>query len=266
MPATNVLPNALEVVGEIDRNELAKTQFQQLQTLAIDNKGGCTKLFMQAGTEAEREGRTMTAELGLKKWYGKRNLNGVCKALCTYWIATHATDEDFWGWLQRDGGIIRVAQASFIIDAHVSYLGEIETGRNAAGEAWERTRLGAYDVIPQGYDGARKEFSVNQLTPYMRGHLLAARIAPDRRRWGYKSISVYRGGQRGHSLAAWVGNDVLFFDPNFGEFWFEDVRNFKKWFAQYWTITGNGKRYDRDYIVRSWGKSLTSKWARRSWM
>ena len=36
-----------------------------------------------------------------------------------------------------------------------------------------------------------------------------------------------------HGMAAWVGNDVCYFDPNFGEFYFHDRYSFLRWFPHY---------------------------------
>lgn len=41
------------------------------------------------------------------------------------------------------------------------------------------------------------------------------------------------GHVSGHTMAAWVGHDACFFDPNFGEFYFHDRRSFLRWFPFY---------------------------------
>ena len=35
-------------------------------------------------------------------------------------------------------------------------------------------------------------------------------------------------------MAAWVAQDVAFFDPNFGEFWFERSADFVAWLPTFW--------------------------------
>jgi hypothetical protein len=37
-------------------------------------------------------------------------------------------------------------------------------------------------------------------------------------------------------MAAWVAEDLAFFDPNFGEFWFANPNHFAQWFrSEFWT-------------------------------
>jgi hypothetical protein len=44
-------------------------------------------------------------------------------------------------------------------------------------------------------------------------------------------------------MAAWVAEDVAFFDPNYGEFWFERPATFVNWFTTFWhkSLYGNPK-------------------------
>src|SRR5262249_8838972 len=75
---------------------------QEKAYLAAHQRGGaCTKKFNQGSDDKEK---------GLGFWYHKRKKSngktwgGVCKALSIYWIAYHANERDFWGWLQSDEG------------------------------------------------------------------------------------------------------------------------------------------------------------------
>ncbi len=45
-------------------------------------------------------------------------------------------------------------------------------------------------------------------------------------------IGIYGPGG-GRAMAAWIANDVAFFDPNFGEFYFVDKANFLQWLPTY---------------------------------
>ena len=54
-------------------------------------------------------------------------------------------------------------------------------------------------------------------------------------------------------MAAWVGADVAFFDPNFGEFWFENRQDFINWFPAFfskscysWPKLGLCERFEVD--------------------
>lgn len=67
---------------------------------------------------------------------------------------------------------------------------------------------------------------------------------------GYKMIQLKKtlnGSGPGHMVGAWSDmSDVLFMDPNFGEFWFPDKTAFKIWLSHFWRATyGNPSRTDR---------------------
>jgi YopT peptidase len=55
----------------------------------------------------------------------------------------------------------------------------------------------------------------------------------------YKMIGM-SGAHFAHACAAWSERDVAFFDPNFGEFWFETTDAFVNWFPHYWHAAGYG--------------------------
>ena len=48
----------------------------------------------------------------------------------------------------------------------------------------------------------------------------------------YRKIGI-EGMAGGHSMAAHIAGDVCLFDPNFGEFWFENHDMFQSWFTGY---------------------------------
>jgi hypothetical protein len=58
---------------------------------------------------------------------------------------------------------------------------------------------------------------------------------------GYKYISLSKnvdGTGGGHAVAAWCdGRDVLFMDPNYGEFWLPTRSAFSAWFTFFWLNT-----------------------------
>ncbi|HXT82656.1 MAG TPA: YopT-type cysteine protease domain-containing protein [Acetobacteraceae bacterium] len=52
-------------------------------------------------------------------------------------------------------------------------------------------------------------------------------------RRSYRLIGIYSGDNSSHCMACYTGlKDIAFFDPNFGEFWFEDKRKFQKRFTE----------------------------------
>ena len=66
--------------------------------------------------------------------------------------------------------------------------------------------------------------------PSVIGGMLAT---PDAHNDGsYRLLYLY--GARSHACGAWVAQDVLFFDANYGEFWFPTKEAFQSWFFQFW--------------------------------
>ena len=74
----------------------------------------------------------------------------------------------------------------------------------------------------------------------------------------YRTIGIWGPGGA-HAMAAWVGQDVAFFDPNFGEFWFEKSGDFINWFPHFWRRSmyelpklGLSNRYEiMDYSLKA---------------
>jgi hypothetical protein len=266
MPGTSVLPQA----GWIDAHILRTETIDKLQIAAKDCHGACTKIFGQEGSRNEWNTRTekpasMCAELGLARWYRQHfkrpgvRMGGVCQALCAYWIAFHATDRDFWGWLTTPQGYMRVDVAKTIIASQLASYGD-ETFENRS--RWERSFLGAFGVIPQAA-GRWYEQDLSKVTGEIRGQIISRALGSPQARWGYRSIGLYR--PVGHCLAAWVGKDVTFFDPLYGEYWFEDRANFARWFREYWRMSGSGFKHSY-FDITPYGKSVGSNLASNSWI
>ena len=253
MPRTTVLPNAHLIDADLNRT----AKMAKIQAKALENQGACTKIFVQGGTPNEAKGKTQMAQLGVGKYYKPQGMHGVCKAMSTFWMANHANDEDFWGWLIQDG-FVKVSSAAMLIDAHK------QSKANGNQTLWENNILKTVGIILQGHSNAMIFEDVDTgATPYGRAVQMVNRILKGR--WGYRSISIHREGG-GHAMAAWVGQDVCFMDPNYGEFWFETVDGFRNWFIDFWVTSGYATKYDVDCQVLSYGKSINSVRGRNHWM
>jgi hypothetical protein len=204
---------------------------------ASDNGGLCTKAFNQEGKAARGKGE----ELGFADWYRSevypdgRPVKGVCLALSTYWIIYHAAGYNFWEWLIKDDARVRLRAARKVVKAQLEAHGQQY--------AWERQMMAASGFKYK--NGGRLAREYKNLTPEGRGRELADLIAPeDPNGYGfYRSIGIFGhnamfGGNVAHAMAAWVGKDVAFFDPLYGEFWFENRKNFRWFFYRYWTLVG----------------------------
>lgn len=77
----------------------------------------------------------------------------------------------------------------------------------------------------------------------------------------YCQIDFAGSGSMGHAVAAWIGQDALFFDPNNGEYWFEDPAQFVAWFPTYYKKAGYTSWPVK--FLRHWGVeeyALAARW------
>jgi hypothetical protein len=248
---TMTLPDAWLIDAHLDMG----SKHEKLHKLAFDCGGAVTKKFSQGSDDRTK---------GVGYWYHQRKKasgkrwGGVCKALSIYWIAYHANDKDFWGWLFKEGWA-QAENAERVCDLHGAYSNR----GNVSQDTWAAKVLASVGVIPQraNHNGASIKFTgvSNQRTgsgrSILAGALMAQEIAPNYRGVGrYKQFSFhYSGG--GHAVAAWVAQDVCFFDPNYGEYWFETTAGFRRWFPQFWEMT-YGPKYDGEWYANSYGKKI----------
>lgn len=249
----SVLPNA----AMIDAHLNLGAKHESLQQLAIKYDGACTKKFSQGSDDRQA---------GLGFWYhgrltGGQRWGGVCKALSVFWITAHANDQDFWGWLMDGGSWTHIERARAIIDVHGWY-------KNRGGQtqdAWTNERLESVGLEERraiaGGGSMQRTGAATAISAtgsrYLAGFMMASDLAPnfDKTTEGYRQLSFWGPPGGGHAVAAWVAEDVAFFDPNYGEFWFPSPAKFRQWYGHFWNMTGYGDRYPRLYKINQYGKT-----------
>ena len=188
--------------------------------------------------------------------------NGICQALSAKWIAEHANDSSLWYWLFASG-TTNVKQASFAnlmvnFTESVQRTGAVSnpTTRDYSGGDFYQDHvtdkyLSLYKVKRRGAANAGFMGSMsNQLPVGSWGTNLANRFQEswlNARGGSYILISIMGNG--GHAMAAYVGKDIAFFDPNFGEYWMPDTNKFYSWFQQFWWKSGYHQQFDKFYLL-----------------
>ncbi|MEO1656346.1 MAG: YopT-type cysteine protease domain-containing protein [Pseudomonadota bacterium] len=258
----SVLPNAVAIDVDLDMGDRAEQLFLQ----ALMNKGACTKRFRQ-GSDSTDKGIGSVYHL---RYTAGRRWGGVCKALCIYWMSSHANDHDFWSWLFDNNGHINVRKAGMIADMQGAYMGQANHAgglnvRNALVESkyhFMKRMLQKMGLVERktahGNSRSVNEQAFAPGNSFSRGRELAELVAPEyvMGQAMYKQLS-FHGNRGGHAVALWVAQDVMFFDPNFGEFWFEHVADFRRWFTHhFWEKSGYGRMFDQEYTVHCFGKSI----------
>ena len=236
---------------------------QKLHATAFTHGGACTKKFSQ-GSDDRTKGVGAIYHQRLKS-NGKR-WSGVCKALSMFWLAFHANDEDFWGWLMGPDGQVNLEVGGFICDLHGSYSSRADHGdvtpRSLSGLsklAFMQKQLGKAGIVPRttaaGGSMSTNAQAFTRNSSIGRGREIANVLAPDYKMGGamYKQLS-FAGDTGAHATVAWIAQDACFFDPNFGEYWFEKVSDFRRWFELFWVYSGYGRKYTNNFTIHCFGK------------
>lgn len=190
--------------------------------------------------------------------------DGICQALAAKWIAEHANGGSLWNWLFAPGStnIKQAAIANLMINFSESTVrkGKVANrslkGKSTGGDVYQDfvtdKYLGLYGVMRrQATSGAFMGSMNNPINVGAQGHALASRFQES---WlcakggSYILISIL-GDDGGHAMAAYVGQDIAFFDPNFGEFWFPSINEFFPWFLTFWRTSGYDKDFDEFYLL-----------------
>ncbi len=218
--------------------------------------------------------------------------SGICKSLCMHWVAHHANDEPgrFSDAARQMGSRGRHLGGKFagVIMAmdQLRYAAALKAlPRGASAAAYDRAKDKFTDEFlrEQGIVRQMKmhDKSINLSlsdfkfeAPSMAvdtafGWEVANSIAGMKKvgggayrhhagHWSYKIISLH-GRAGGHAVAAFVGADAMFFDPNYGVFYFPYLNDFRRWFGApggfYWA-TNYVKELGSDFTIKSYAKSI----------
>jgi YopT peptidase len=198
---------------------------------------------------------------------------GICAALAAQWIRYHAHEDSLANYLGGGGvGPLNVAK-----------LKEIALDHKIASDSEDSTQAEMLQLWLKGHGiyPLARSFAVKtggkRLTP---GHQPARDMDPKSeagadsldlcpniehdivnamRKYNTCYVRVNFGGKRkpGHAVAAWLGQptrdrggDACFFDPNYGEFWFEDKADFFAFFPGFYQA-----KYKR------WPAKFNARWA-----
>lgn len=212
--------------------------------------------------------------------------DGICQALAAKWIAEHGNDGSLWTWLFKSG--TTTPDSGRIANLMINFTeSTVRTGKDVEARGWRRLPwvrnrvakrlanpttksadtkgdyyqdfvtdkyLGLYGMKRRGimqacYSGSMARRIQHGYGPKT-GQNLAATLQPkylNAKGGSYVLISVLGNG--GHAMAAFVGEDVAFFDPNFGEFWFPTTADFRKFFVRFWELSGYDEDFNSFYLL-----------------
>ncbi|WP_097458681.1 YopT-type cysteine protease domain-containing protein [Mangrovitalea sediminis] len=169
-------------------------------------------------------------------------MGGVCATVCAFWIVFHAKqgageianaftrDRSVWDYLFNDGGLNLGAAQNITCEHLLSTGNQLNYFENFMAKFDIKRRDKSISGIPI----ANVFVALSNSTVFQCADIIT-RIG------GYKLIQLKQsldGSGSGHMVSAWCdGQDVVFMDPNMGEFWFPNVTSFKVWLASFFAKT-----------------------------
>ena len=181
-------------------------------------------------------------------------MGGVCATLCAFWTVFHAMQDSpkgngftkgrsVWDYLFSSGGINTGAAVNITVEHHKSSGNQI---------AYLENFMRQFGIIRRqnivSGDDLEQEFPMSHTRLLKAGEGIV-----QHRGGGYKLLSLKGKSGGGHMVSAFAAQDVLFMDPNYGEFWLPSPDAFRKWwlfFMENTYIKSYNKLIVRDYGVK----------------
>ena len=212
----------------------------KVRSLAASSGGQCTWRFSQAKDPV----RSLIGNSSKTK-------KGICEIVAAKWVCERANGRSLETWLNVGG----VTGKRDKLDKSKLALLAMTFGTGAPGndadrqrentKNWMRTqgvneKTGRAWTEDNGYTGGCAEGILDALEEH-RGPFRALLSV-----WGSTFL-----GSSGHIMAVDVGApNVLYFDPNFGEFQFPTFAGFKSWFTTYYATSRCGWALNNSYKVQ----------------
>lgn len=189
-------------------------------------------------------------------WVHYRTM-GICAALSAHWIKYHAQEDSLPAHLKGDKalGPLNVSLLKQIAQDH-KQLTELSGGQADNIELW--LQMHGVKTINRSLMVRKYARGGDIMVPGSRAHEQSAMgncpniendIVNAMRRFNtcYVRINFGKTAGLGHAVAAWLGQptyggsgDALFFDPNYGEYWFEQKRDFFTFFPEFYRSAYKG--------------------------
>jgi YopT peptidase len=204
------------------------------------------------------------------------SFDSVCEMFAAKWLAEHARGGSVVNWMSMansdiiDASKVLQLRQYFTIGAmmHKGAL-SVRSGKShgamdqsRATETWlrsqgviKRRQISGGNVLATG----ASDHSTNPASSRNFSEQIARQVVQSNS--SYKMIAL-EGACCAHAMAAWSDQDVSFFDPNFGEFWFARPQDFVAWLAAFWHLAG----YDtpalglnQNYSIQEYGFSVNKQ-------
>jgi YopT peptidase len=164
--------------------------------------------------------------------------DGICQALSQRWIVLHSQGSSLFNWLYDKNGRIDPAAVANVTFNQIE--GEAPgVNQDAVSERYlfshglmRRTGI-IQTADSNGFLGHARAFSEgSKAQGDIFTQLANAIVGSARKVSGFYVMIAIKGPGGGHCMAAYVGDDLAYFDPNFGEYWFPNRDNFAGWLRE----------------------------------
>lgn len=202
---------------------------------------------------------------------------GICKALAAQWIVDHAYGGSLVNRVTDKSGKINPSAIRMIMQNFIAAWDsqEVETA-DFLMKRGILERMGSRAISTtrsKRIDGKKVEItttthSTSSTHETSESGNVAIELSKALRKVSGCYAQIDFGGSGvGHATAAWIGGpsygsggDACFFDPNAGEFWFEDKQKFFEWFRIFYSASYEGFpcRFNKRWSVRQWALSNTA--------
>lgn len=218
---------------------------EQAQSSVIECGGYCTWPFSQL-TEPVA---------GILAGHPDTLVTGLCEMLSARWIERHANGSSLVSWLSSANGSIDRSKVRQLMQ--LTIIGNnMKSGMIAEQDVGSVRQLDAtvlwlqhHGIEPcrvmtlDGAGGVRRTTvdtrygERNERTRRTFAGEIAVSIQKDlctcSNNYALMGVYGHTHDTKAHTMAAWVGQDVCLFDPNFGEFYFHDRQSFINWFPTF---------------------------------
>jgi hypothetical protein len=190
---------------------------------------------------------------------GSGVMGGACYAISAFWVVFHAKqgqgdaftqDRSVWDYLFDEDGLRLNAAMNIVVEHR-------ESSRIGQTVYFDQT-LKKFGILRRGNIVTGANLEAGGSVAGRSGHNFLSRGRAigkwiTQKGEGYRTISLRRATGGGHAVAAWVGQDVAFMDPNYGEFWFPNHEAFHRWFVSFWRTSSYPYT---EIVVRSYAPAI----------
>lgn len=181
---------------------------------------------------------------------------GICEASSARWVAEHAKGSSFFQWIHDKNG--KIKRTAIVDLAAQQRAGEAKKSQDRASEEFlfgeglirrtnpMMTRSGREMVPTRSFAEGVGNVGINLPKAMTASRLITGY---------YVMIGIYGSGGA-HCMAAYIGQDICFFDPNFGEYWFPDQANFVKWFHESFWLSYRIGNLDHHFHLREYAPKM----------